>query len=102
DGIRDFHVTGVQTCALPIFTAASRATGIPSPMPGPIPDNETAAVISHGSRSSLVSVACPSASSRPSLRPSVPSKRADEPSDVKADRKSVGEGKSEGEATGLA
>src|SRR5690606_40611894 len=21
DGIRDFHVTGVQTCALPIFTA---------------------------------------------------------------------------------
>src|SRR5690606_40285635 len=22
DGIRDFHVTGVQTCALPIFTEA--------------------------------------------------------------------------------
>src|SRR5690606_40972210 len=22
DGIRDFHVTGVQTCALPIFTSA--------------------------------------------------------------------------------
>src|SRR5690606_39611340 len=25
DGIRDFHVTGVQTCALPIFAAAARA-----------------------------------------------------------------------------
>src|SRR5690606_41042042 len=24
DGIRDFHVTGVQTCALPIFPAACR------------------------------------------------------------------------------
>src|SRR5436309_4064617 len=27
DGIRDFHVTGVQTCALPIFTLASLAIG---------------------------------------------------------------------------
>src|SRR5690606_40721383 len=25
DGIRDFHVTGVQTCALPIFLALSKA-----------------------------------------------------------------------------
>src|SRR5207302_4845708 len=25
DGIRDFHVTGVQTCALPIFPVADRA-----------------------------------------------------------------------------
>src|SRR5690606_40532843 len=25
DGIRDFHVTGVQTCALPIFGDADRA-----------------------------------------------------------------------------
>src|SRR5690606_39877094 len=24
DGIRDFHVTGVQTCALPIFTTRGR------------------------------------------------------------------------------
>src|SRR5690606_40841739 len=24
DGIRDFHVTGVQTCALPIYGAAGR------------------------------------------------------------------------------
>src|SRR5690606_40866619 len=24
DGIRDFHVTGVQTCALPIFAAMNR------------------------------------------------------------------------------
>src|SRR5690606_40793197 len=27
DGIRDFHVTGVQTCALPICTAALAAYG---------------------------------------------------------------------------
>src|SRR5207302_6640221 len=26
DGIRDFHVTGVQTCALPIFTGSSVLT----------------------------------------------------------------------------
>src|SRR5690606_40270257 len=26
DGIRDFHVTGVQTCALPIWPAASSST----------------------------------------------------------------------------
>src|SRR5690606_40976623 len=26
DGIRDFHVTGVQTCALPILTASERRT----------------------------------------------------------------------------
>src|SRR5690606_39600319 len=25
DGIRDFHVTGVQTCALPIFQTIARA-----------------------------------------------------------------------------
>src|SRR5690606_40593012 len=24
DGIRDFHVTGVQTCALPIYSSANR------------------------------------------------------------------------------
>src|SRR5690606_40353360 len=29
DGIRDFHVTGVQTCALPIY-----GTAIPSPVLG--------------------------------------------------------------------
>src|SRR5690606_40000409 len=28
DGIRDFHVTGVQTCALPIYTAASVYGGL--------------------------------------------------------------------------
>src|SRR5690606_39712911 len=27
DGIRDFHVTGVQTCALPIWAYSPRATG---------------------------------------------------------------------------
>src|SRR5690606_39765166 len=26
DGIRDFHVTGVQTCALPISTAATKGS----------------------------------------------------------------------------
>src|SRR5207302_6181400 len=28
DGIRDFHVTGVQTCALPILGLSLRLTGI--------------------------------------------------------------------------
>src|SRR5690606_41139516 len=27
DGIRDFHVTGVQTCALPIYQATSARSG---------------------------------------------------------------------------
>src|SRR5439155_12984980 len=35
DGIRDGHVTGVQTCALPICTRAARASG--GPRAGPIP-----------------------------------------------------------------
>src|SRR5207302_8121835 len=30
DGIRDFHVTGVQTCALPIFQGSGPATSHPS------------------------------------------------------------------------
>src|SRR5690606_31776962 len=28
DGIRDFHVTGVQTCALPIYVATARLTAL--------------------------------------------------------------------------
>src|SRR5690606_13095799 len=31
DGIRDFHVTGVQTCALPIFSPSSTSTAGSSP-----------------------------------------------------------------------
>src|SRR5690606_40131983 len=31
DGIRDFHVTGVQTCALPILTRTTRRTSSRSP-----------------------------------------------------------------------
>src|SRR5690606_40505201 len=46
DGIRDFHVTGVQTCALPICTEAprpapSRSFKTPAPRPahrGPMAD----------------------------------------------------------------
>src|SRR5690606_40529915 len=41
DGIRDFHVTGVQTCALPILNAtsatssgSSQCTGVRVRMPG--------------------------------------------------------------------
>src|SRR5690606_40412336 len=30
DGIRDFHVTGVQTCALPIFGTVSESGGVPT------------------------------------------------------------------------
>src|SRR5690606_39803454 len=29
DGIRDFHVTGVQTCALPIYEGTRQAQGLP-------------------------------------------------------------------------
>src|SRR5690606_40882150 len=29
DGIRDFHVTGVQTCALPIFALLKYGCGVP-------------------------------------------------------------------------
>src|SRR5207302_3852222 len=32
DGIRDFHVTGVQTCALPIFKNISKITQIHCPV----------------------------------------------------------------------
>src|SRR5690606_39380715 len=37
DGIRDFHVTGVQTCALPIsgdtrFTTAASMAAVPEPV----------------------------------------------------------------------
>src|SRR5436309_5948799 len=32
DGIRDFHVTGVQTCALPICPASWKASTCPSRM----------------------------------------------------------------------
>src|SRR5690606_29986847 len=35
DGIRDFHVTGVQTCALPIYTRAPPGPRPASPGPGP-------------------------------------------------------------------
>src|SRR5690606_40813937 len=39
DGIRDFHVTGVQTCALPISTVGEnthRLQGLPLPTRGPL------------------------------------------------------------------
>src|SRR5437016_9463404 len=36
DGIRDWSVTGVQTCALPIF--APRMTGLPRPVSSPVSD----------------------------------------------------------------
>src|SRR5690606_39654659 len=39
DGIRDFHVTGVQTCALPIYAGRGREARPPSPRSrdGPLP-----------------------------------------------------------------
>src|SRR5690606_24014134 len=37
DGIRYFHVTGVQTCALPIFTSTGSATGTPATLPASTP-----------------------------------------------------------------
>src|SRR5207253_4559730 len=46
DGIRDGHVTGVQTCALPICTTARRAGRNRSPRSLPLPSSH------HASRSS--------------------------------------------------
>src|SRR5690606_11349327 len=66
DGIRDFHVTGVQTCALPISVTASRLTfgkvvtspGIlhPSILIAPVPHRSTlsATVPSSGLRARII------------------------------------------------
>src|SRR3989454_12726391 len=54
DGIRDYKVTGVQTCALPIFTgereAAPRTTSKTAPLPGETPStgNDVASVSTEG------------------------------------------------------
>src|SRR3989454_8961896 len=37
DGIRDYKVTGVQTCALPIWARAGRAAGLPDRVDRPQP-----------------------------------------------------------------
>src|SRR5690606_27080185 len=43
DGIRDFHVTGVQTCALPILAALSRRNAAwPASSPSPAPQSPRA------------------------------------------------------------
>src|SRR5215467_2175983 len=36
DGIRDYKVTGVQTCALPIFRPLAPAEPRPAPLAGPV------------------------------------------------------------------
>src|SRR5690606_3935798 len=56
DGIRDFHVTGVQTCALPIFLAASLSI---SSICSAVSSVSVAFIIKHLSRF-LLKVACPS------------------------------------------
>src|SRR5690606_40956006 len=38
DGIRDFHVTGVQTCALPIYDSAAAVRHAVGPRTGVHPD----------------------------------------------------------------
>src|SRR5256885_13256138 len=37
DGIRDYKVTGVQTCALPIWRWPRRSRSVPAPAPSPPP-----------------------------------------------------------------
>src|SRR5690606_40090553 len=48
DGIRDFHVTGVQTCALPIWRRSSRVTIAVTWALSAWPDPVTAALPSLG------------------------------------------------------
>src|SRR5690606_40824862 len=55
DGIRDFHVTGVQTCALPISTPATISTSTPS--------SSCRCSASHDTRCSLTYAPCSSSSS---------------------------------------
>src|SRR5690606_39526734 len=53
DGIRDFHVTGVQTCALPIYHQPRRARGQverPPPEAGEKALDELLDMRAHGSR----------------------------------------------------
>src|SRR5882762_10602144 len=45
DGIRDSSVTGVQTCALPIFTPDSQNTGAPRP---PVARRQPVETVTHG------------------------------------------------------
>src|SRR5690606_39349746 len=61
DGIRDFHVTGVQTCALPISRATNRRASIACPTlrtarQRPLRQRErrTTAVLQHGKSSGCV------------------------------------------------
>src|SRR5690606_39951114 len=52
DGIRDFHVTGVQTCALPISPmpalSAASVPSAPSPTPRTAPRTQSSAASSGG------------------------------------------------------
>src|SRR5690606_39826257 len=43
DGIRDFHVTGVQTCALPISPSGGSTSGAASDTPTPVRRGASAA-----------------------------------------------------------
>src|SRR5690606_41060648 len=87
DGIRDFHVTGVQTCALPILcrSAASKRSALNSAQP-----SSASAGPWCGSRTSKASYLPIAASSSPPLVNSRPSFRA--LSIALRDRKSVVEG----------
>src|SRR5690606_40037693 len=87
DGIRDFHVTGVQTCALPIWMLASRSMmrsrtlSQPVIRPATAPAAVAAMVAENGSTPPAMRVA---ATAPPSGKL---------PSTVRSDRKSVVYGK---------
>src|SRR5690606_40738351 len=50
DGIRDFHVTGVQTCALPIYDELDRTELLATRGPRPAPGEGEAAALPPGAR----------------------------------------------------
>src|SRR5690606_39370206 len=92
DGIRDFHVTGVQTCALPISARAARCASDPPVHSAPSP-----ASAAHWRSPSTTSPICPTHACPTPGRDPPPGREArsrlGRPQDLARDRKSVVQGK---------
>src|SRR5690606_40621551 len=85
DGIRDFHVTGVQTCALPILSTSGITSTAAMPVRrGSTPTAAQARTVasvsrpSEAARSSATTVRAAAASLTPLALPAVIEKRSEE------------------------